>query len=196
MTDPGKGGPFSIKAVTVLKPFFSCSPQPLLSIPFRRIVQSLFMTMLILLGINWTLGGKGVKKEIESEQWWKAFLATRVKQSPSEAVVSDCLNYFYSSTLVRALTQASQRGAVCWQGKDAEGLWHPSQLWAVSQLERAAGSHESSTQYCHLSFPSRGKELKGLAFAQLHLPFPRAIPFLKHESYLLAQLCWEKLVTT
>lgn len=113
-----------------------------------------------------------------------------MKQSPSEAVDSYCLNYFCSSRLVKAPTQVSQRGAVHCQGRDTEGLWHSSQLWPVSWLEHAAGCHKFSTEYYHLSFPSCGKKLKGQAFAQLLL-----FPSLKMRDYLLAQLCLEELIS-
>lgn len=101
------------------------------------------------------------------------------KRSPSEAVVSYCLSYCYSSGLVKPSTQASQRGAIRWHGGDTEGLGHSSQLWAVSWLEHATGSHKFSTWYYHFFFLSSGKDIRGHTFAQLLLFSPRAVPLLE-----------------
>lgn len=57
-------------------------------------------------------------------------------------------------------------------------------------------SPKFNTQYCHLSFPSSGKGVKGQDFAHLLLFFPNPIPSpWNMGDYLLAQLCLEELIS-
>lgn len=113
-----------------------------------------------MLEISWTLEWQGRTKEIESEyQLWKVSLVTCGKQFPSEALVSYCLNFFYSFKTGQSTNTGVTELAIGRTG--TQGLWHSSLLWVVSWLEHAAESHTFSRQYYHLSFPSSGKEVRG-----------------------------------
>lgn len=200
MKNDGKGSPFSVKAVRMLQSLFCFFTEPLMkhiSPWFQFPQEELLKVCSRRYWHCWELvrHWKGRrKKEIESEQWWKAFSAICVPQSSSEAVASYCLKY-------KSKTDQNTDTGITESCRPLAGQAHrglAAFITNVGIVTAGTCCWESQVYHTVLSaFPSifcERPKRSDLCSAPSLLSKSCFPPWNMRDD-LLAQLCWEELIS-